>query len=98
MKQTLNKFTFCEAFETETRHDQFSYAAREALFDYFEQCEEDTEIELEFDMIGICCEYTEYENFQALQKDYSGIETMDDLEYRTQVIMIDDIRFVIFNF
>ena len=35
--------------------------------------------EIEFDPIAICCEYTEYDNFEDLQNDYN-VETLEELE------------------
>ena len=50
--------------QSSERKDTFSYAGLEALFEYLEQLEEDTGEEMEFDMVGICCDYTEYENLK----------------------------------
>jgi len=58
MKQTLNKDTF-RFLMNQIRPDNFSYEGQGVLFDYFEQYEDDTGEEIEFDPIAICCEYTE---------------------------------------
>ena len=57
MIQTLRLSDFTNAFRNSDRADQFSYEALTILFDYFEEIEGDTPIE--FDMIGICCEWAE---------------------------------------
>ena len=54
MKQTINKDQFRHAFN-ECRPDQFSYEALGMLFDYFEEIDED----MELDVIAICCDFTE---------------------------------------
>ena len=54
MKQTLNKDQFRFAFE-QVRPNQFSYEALGMLFDYFEECDEN----MELDVIAICCDFTE---------------------------------------
>ena len=59
MKTTIYKSDFIDAFNAANRTDQFSYEAREILFDYFEQYEEETGEQIELDVIGICCEYSE---------------------------------------
>jgi hypothetical protein len=58
MKQTVSRYDFRRAFET-TRPNNFSYAALDALFDYFEQYEEECNVEVELDVIAICCDYSE---------------------------------------
>ena len=59
MHQTVTKDTFIHAFARMERNDNFSYAAREAMFEYFERWEDETGESLEFDVIAICCDYTE---------------------------------------
>ncbi len=59
MIQTLNFTTFANAFRNSDRADQFSYEALELIFDYIEDYERDTGEKVEFDMIGLCCEWAE---------------------------------------
>lgn len=59
MIQTLRLSDFTNAFRNSDRADQFSYEAQTILFDYFEEYEESTGEQIEFDMIGICCEWAE---------------------------------------
>jgi len=94
MKKSINFSEFVDAFEKMGRRDQFSYEGKKALFDYLEQFEEDTGTEIELDVIALCCEYTEYENFEELQDNYN-VEDMEELEQNTTVIMIDDESFII---
>ena len=54
--------------------------------------------EVELDVIALCCEYTEYENLEELQENYTDIDSMEKLEDRTTVIKIDDDRFIIQDF
>ena len=100
MKSTVNIYDFRRGFEDSDRKDQFSYEGQEALFDYLEQFEDDTGQEVEFDVIGLCCEYTEYDNLKELQEAYSDeYKTLQDLEETTQVIRIPDTeRFIILDF
>lgn len=58
MKTNINEYAFRRAFES-TRPDNFSYQGQGVLFEYFESLEDDTGIEIEFDMIAICCGYSE---------------------------------------
>ena len=58
MKQTVNIYTFREAFNRMGRGDNFSYEGLELLFDYLEEFEQDGE-EHEMDVIALCCEFAE---------------------------------------
>ncbi|MHB8096032.1 MAG: hypothetical protein ACYDEI_00040 [Erysipelotrichaceae bacterium] len=97
MKQTIRFAHFYDGFES--RRNNFSYEGLKALFDYFMDFEEETGEELEFDPIAICCDYTEYENLEELQNNYNDIETMEDAQEHTIVILIPDTeRFIIQNY
>jgi hypothetical protein len=55
----VNFCTFRDGFEKAGRKDQFSYEALSALFDYLEALSDDIGENIEFDPIGICCEWCE---------------------------------------
>lgn len=59
MIQTLRLSDFTNAFRNSDRADQFSYEAQTLIFDYIEEYEQSTGEQVEFDMIGICCEWAE---------------------------------------
>ena len=92
MKTYVTKSEFMDTFrQSSERKDTFSYAGLEALFEYLEQYEEDTGEEMKFDMIAICCEYSEYENLKEYQEDnQSDIETLEELQDETTVIPIEN--------
>ena len=95
MKQTINEYDFRRAFE-QLRPDQFSYQGLGALFDYFEEIEDGIGEEIELDVIGICCEYTEYEDLSEFQEDYGEeYKTIEDIGDHTTVITVDDDSFII---
>ena len=58
------------------RRENFSYNGLKALYEYFEQYEEDTGAEIELDVIAICCEYTEYETAIEAASNYFGFDGM----------------------
>ena len=95
MKQTVNMYDFERAFKNFDR-DNFSYEGLKALFEYLEEYEDSTGEELELDVIGLCCEYAEYDSLKEFNNDYgtkySQIEQVGD---DTQLIQIDDNRFII---
>ena len=108
MKEYITESTFIDAFkQSDTRKNQFSYEGLKALFEYFEEYEDSTGEELEFDMIGICCEYTEYDEFTEFLEDYEdyskehNIKEIDDIAEHTQLIRYDgglDHKFIIQQF
>ena len=80
----------------EIRPDNFSYSGLKALYNYLEDYECDTGEPVELDVIATCCDYTEYESLEAFQEEYcEDYQSIEDIEQATQVIMIDDTRFII---
>ena len=77
MKMTINFGDFCDAFFKSERKDQFSYNGKKALFEYIESLEQDTGDEMELDVVGLCCDFTEYENALEAAKNYSGFFTSE---------------------
>lgn len=89
MKITINDYQFVQAFKDAGRGDNFSYAGLQALFEYLQAYEEDTGEETELDVIGLCCEFTEYDDLDEFQNAYSAeYKTLEDIEYHTIVIPI----------
>lgn len=102
IKKTVNFSEFCDSF-SEERKDTFTYEGKRALFDYLEQYSEDSEEDVELDIIALCCEYTEYENLEEYngQYNYNGqhAESIEDIEEKTTVIRIKDSEaFIIANY
>jgi hypothetical protein len=69
MKQTITQSMFLEAFKRAGRGEQFSREALEALFAHFEEYERDGGEEIELDVIGICCDFSE-STFDEVMRDY----------------------------
>ncbi len=73
MKQTVTESMFIDSF-TGGYKDNFSYEGKKALFAYLEDMEDSGcfgENELELDPVGLCCEFTEYEDWDSLLENYS---------------------------
>ena len=99
MIQNVSWYDFSDRFtQSDTYKNNFSYEGLKALFDYFEQYEEDTGETTEFDMVGICCDYSEFDNLEEIQSQYPDIKSIDDLEDKTSVIKCDNGHLIIFNF
>ena len=86
MKQTMNEFDFKNEFK-KIRPENFSYDGLTVLYDYLIQYEENTDQELEFDPIAYCCEYTEFDSFEDVKKNYD-VEDLEHLEQNTIVLKI----------
>ena len=99
MKVTINFDGFERAFQRYGRSEQFSYEGLEALFEHLELLESDMAEDIELDVIGLCCEYTEYESLKDFQDDYgTDYESIEDIENETIVIPIDKESFIVGNF
>ena len=99
MIRTIDNIEFVDAFRKMGRIDNFSYRGLIALYEYLEMLGEDTGQEIELDVIALCCEFTEYDNLEEFQADYSeDYETIEDIQNATSVIMIDDDSFIIQQF
>jgi len=90
---TVTETEFICRFAELDRKDNFSYHGKIALFDYFEQLEEDMGENIEFDCIAICCEYTEYENLKEFHKVYDKKQFPDfeTIREHTEVIEISEV-------
>ena len=91
MKEYVNEHTFRDRFmRSDNYKNNFSYEGLHALFEYIEQVEDDIGEEFEFDMIGICCDYTEYGDFIEFARDYIELDckNLDDIREETVVIEI----------
>ena len=99
MKITLNFDGFERAFQRYGRGEQFSYEGLQALFEWLEDIESDMGEEQELDVIGLCCEFAEFENLKEFQDDYgTDYESIEDIENDTMVIPINKESFIIQQF
>ena len=87
MKQTINFSAFCDAFHAFKRYDQFGYTALQILFDYLEDMEQDTSVEIELNVISLCCDYSVDSVADiALNYDIDLSECEDDEERKFAVL------------
>ena len=94
--QEINEADFISAFKS-IRPENFSYEGLKSLYGYFEELSEDQNIEL--DVIAICCDFTEYDSLAEFNRDYGkNFSDVEEIFDHTQVIMIDNEKFIIQNF
>ena len=85
MKTTVNVSEFRDAFNSFGRTN-FSYEALGELFDYLEQWEEDTGEELELDVVGFCCDFSE-DTWEQIADQYDiDLDGLDDEEEKQQAV------------
>jgi len=71
----INESEFIEAFDKMGRGDNFSIPGRRALFEYLSDYAESTGETVELDVIGICCDWAEYESAHDAYLEYEGGES-----------------------
>ena len=76
MKTTINLHQFRDAFYRMDRKDQFSWEGLAVLFNGLEEYEEDTGEELDFDVIALCCDFSEMTAQEVI--DNYGLNIEDD--------------------
>lgn len=103
MKQTINYYQFRDAFlRSDTYSNKFSCDGLTALFEWLEEYEEETS-EIEFDLVALSCEFSEYKDLKEFKESYcdgevSRITTVEELNNWTVVIQINDESFIIQDF
>ena len=87
MYEIITETQFIDRFlNSDTYKNNFSYEGLKTLFEDLEHYEEETKDNLEFGVVWICCEYSEYENEQELLNDYSGYESIEEIEDNTHIL------------
>lgn len=92
MKKTINLYDFEQAFKRMDR-DYYSREGYEAMFNFYEELEQDTEQETELDVIAFCGEWTEYD-VEDLLSDYGykldadEVDDMDDEERAAELVKL----------
>lgn len=88
MKQSVNFSAFVDAFHAFDRYDQFGYSALRVIFDYLEEYEDSCGVEVELDVIAICCDYT-VQGHTGIAQDYSIdlTEAEGDSDEEEQIVL-----------
>ncbi len=80
MKKTIYASDFIDAFEHAGRRNQFSYAGKQALYDYLTDMES-CGVETELDVVAICCDFME-DSAEGIADDMgielTGMDSLDD--------------------
>lgn len=84
---TVTREQFISRFNEMDRGENFSYEGRNVLFNYFEEIEEGTGEEIEFDVIAICCDFSELTE-EEIKQDYDM--TLEELRENTLVLDVEE--------
>tara|TARA_R110002020_G_scaffold407924_1_gene617840 strand:- start:103 stop:399 length:297 start_codon:yes stop_codon:yes gene_type:complete len=95
MKQTVTESIFRDTMRR-LRPDNFTWGNLSHLYHYLIDGEAGGNYEMEFDPIGICCDFDEYQNFKEFQEAYGKeYQIHEDIEDMTTVIYGDGDSFII---
>lgn len=87
MKQSINFFSFREAFRQYDRLGHFPDNGLSLLFDYLEEIEQDTGEEMELDVVGLCCDFCQSDPDTIAQDYCIEIDQDSDDEEKEQQVM-----------
>ena len=68
------------------RRSHFSRPALHALYEHYDELSDDIGEDIELDVVGMCCEWSEYKDIEAVKEDYE-IKDLSDLQNSTTVIV-----------
>ena len=77
--------------------DYYSYDGYEALYEFLDEIYSSDDKGYELDVIGICGDFTEYDDLKEFQKEYGDeeYECIEDIEEQTMVLRLDGGGFII---
>jgi len=96
-KEITNGQELANEFKDYGRGDQFSREAFEALFQLLDECYDDAG-SYKLDVIGLCCDFMEYDSMEELQGNYDHIESLEDLHDNTLALELPSGGLVIQQF
>jgi len=84
--QHVSFSTFVDAFRARGREGQFSYQGLKALFEHLEDLSEFIGEDIELDVVGICCDYSEWdESSLAIELGMDPIAAKDTEDARSYI-------------
>ena len=91
MYTRVTKYNFRDTFLTSANYSEnFSYSGLTALYNYFEELEDDIGQTIEFDLVGIAGEYSELTIDELRDNYFIDKDVIEYLQERTQVIEIEN--------
>ena len=98
--QTVTESDFVRAFDEANRSANFTIMARRELFDWYNELSESMDDAYELDVIGICCEWSEYTAEELIEQygylvDFPDGGTLDNDEFDDLVLELEDRGYLI---
>lgn len=97
MFKTVTQSDFTASFHRMGRGNQFSHEGLLALYEFLNEFEDSTGEQIELDVIGICCDFTEYESIDEALLEY-GLENLDELQDQTFTLQLNNGGLIIQNY
>jgi hypothetical protein len=91
MYTRVTEDSFRNTFLTSDYKNNFSYGGLTALYNYFEELEDELNESIEFDLIAIACEYSEL-TIDELRDNYSVDKDIDVIEYLQENTIVIEIE------
>lgn len=86
MKNTVDLYQFRNEFQS-IRPNNFSYEGLSVLFDYLEELESDSGVEMELDVIALCCDFSE-DHYEDIASNYEiDLSDCDSDEDKLQAVL-----------
>jgi hypothetical protein len=84
--EIVTQHSFIDAFRrSELRREEFSPEALYWLFQYYDHLAESTGDSIQFDMVAICSEWSEYDSLEELEEEYHDFN-LESLKEQTIVM------------
>ncbi|MFW6130312.1 MAG: hypothetical protein ACOC56_03935 [Atribacterota bacterium] len=74
----IRRFEDFNRLETDKTGGNFTRAGLRALFEYLNNSSEDTGENIKLDVIGLCCEFSEYKNLNEYLNDYYTTDEINE--------------------
>ena len=87
----VTEYSFRNTFLTSAYSENFSYSGLTALYNYFEELEDELNESIEFDLIAIAGEYSEL-TIEELRDNYSINKDINVIEYLQENTIIIEIE------
>lgn len=81
----LTECEFRDQFSRMGRGDNFSYKGLGILYDYFDDLSNAADLPFILDVIGVCCDFSEYDIDDALEE--YGCDTLEELQLDVSIIL-----------
>ena len=86
MFTTVTQNDFMDAFQNSQYKANFSYEGLSTLFDYLEDLGASMGEQIEMDVTGIACSYTEYDSLEELREDYPDVDYLEIFTRQIEIV------------